>query len=211
MATETTAPARLSKGERTRQRILEQSAAVFNARGYQATSMADLVAATGLEKGGIYNHFGSKEDLALAAYEHNVSVLAARVRDAVLPLTDSVERILAVIDVYRRFTHEPPFPGGCPTLNTAIESHGSDPRLHEQAQAVMQRLLSSTARMVQRAIADGSLRADVDPEQLATVIVTSIEGGLLLAEMYHDPSHMDRVAAHLRDHVLSLRAEGDSR
>jgi hypothetical protein len=47
--------------------------------------------------------------------------------------------------------------------------------------------------------------------ELATVIVSSIEGGLLLAEMYHDPKYMDRVAAHLRDHVRSLSTEGSER
>ena len=53
------------KGSATKQRIVEAAAPVFNQRGYWGASMADLMAATGLEKGGIYNHFGSKEALAL--------------------------------------------------------------------------------------------------------------------------------------------------
>src|ERR1700743_3353151 len=53
-----------TRGEATRRRIVKQSAAVFNRRGYSGTSMSELMEATGLEKGGLYRHFASKEDLA---------------------------------------------------------------------------------------------------------------------------------------------------
>ena len=65
----------LSKGAATRQRIVELAAPVFNQRGYVGASMRDLVDATGLEKGGIYNHFGSKEQLALEAYDHAMTIV----------------------------------------------------------------------------------------------------------------------------------------
>ena len=62
-----------TKGERTRQRIVELAAPVFNRQGYAGASLRDLIGATGLEKGGIYNHFGSKEQLALEAYDYALS------------------------------------------------------------------------------------------------------------------------------------------
>ena len=65
----TTTP-RLRKGEATRRLILERAAPVFNQRGYAGASMSELVEATGIEKGGIYNHFGSKEDLAVEAFDY---------------------------------------------------------------------------------------------------------------------------------------------
>ena len=58
----------------TRQRIVELAAPVFNRQGYVGASMRDLIDATGLEKGGIYNHFGSKEQLALEAYDYAMSL-----------------------------------------------------------------------------------------------------------------------------------------
>ena len=48
---------------------------MFNRQGYVGASMRDLVDATGLEKGGIYNHFGSKEQLALEAYDHAMTLV----------------------------------------------------------------------------------------------------------------------------------------
>ena len=61
---------RMSKGEQTRQRIIEEAATIFNQRGYEATSMQDVMDATGLEKGGLYRHFVSKEELAAEALRY---------------------------------------------------------------------------------------------------------------------------------------------
>src|SRR5947199_130742 len=61
-----------TKGDRTRRRVIEQAAPVFNTRGYWGSSVRDLMEASGLQKGGIYNHFGSKDELALAAFDHDV-------------------------------------------------------------------------------------------------------------------------------------------
>ena len=65
--------ARPPRASATRQRIVELAAPVFNRQGYVGASMRDLIDATGLEKGGIYNHFGSKEQLALEAYDYAMS------------------------------------------------------------------------------------------------------------------------------------------
>ena len=59
-----------SKGERTRERIVAQVAPLFNQRGFAGASMADLIAVTGLQAGGVYRHFAGKEALAIAAFDH---------------------------------------------------------------------------------------------------------------------------------------------
>ena len=60
----------MSKGEVTRQRIVEAAAGLFNQRGFENASLSELMEATGLEKGGIYRHFASKEELATAAFDY---------------------------------------------------------------------------------------------------------------------------------------------
>jgi TetR/AcrR family transcriptional repressor of nem operon len=60
----------VSKGEKTRQRIVRKAAAVFNQRVYSGTSLSELMEETGLEKGGIYRHFESKEDLAATSFNY---------------------------------------------------------------------------------------------------------------------------------------------
>jgi AcrR family transcriptional regulator len=195
-----------TKGDRTRRRILDRAGPIFNDRGYQATTLSDLMTATGLEKGGLYNHFGSKDELAVAAFDRNIEVLTEMVREGVAGTQGTVERLSAVLDVYRRFAHDPPYPGGCPILNTAVRSHGTDPRLLARARQTMEDLRHGVARTLARGVERGDLRADVDVDATATVLVAAVEGALLLSELFEDPSHMDRVADHVAGHLRSLAA-----
>ena len=195
----------VTKGERTRQRILDLAGPIFNARGYHTATLAEVMAATGLEKGGIYNHFGSKEDLALAAYDRNAELLGDLIRAAVRSRRGAVDRLVAFLAAYRRFAHDPLFPGGCPTLNTAVESHGSDPRLQERAREVMRSLLEGTVgRIVRRGIERGELRPGTDPDAVASVVIAGIEGALLLQQLFDDVRHVDRVLDHLEAYVTTL-------
>jgi AcrR family transcriptional regulator len=197
-----------TKGDRTRQRIIEQAASLFNDRGYHAVTVGELMASTGLQKGGIYNHFESREDLVLAAYDHNAAVLRTMLAAALEGRRHAVERLHAIVGVFRDFANDPPYPGGCPTLNTSVESRGVDPRLHAKAQSVLRELLDGLfGRVVARGVERGELRAGTDPKAVASVFVAAIEGALLLKEVLDDPTHMDRVAAHLDGYIDSLASQ----
>jgi TetR/AcrR family transcriptional regulator, transcriptional repressor for nem operon len=194
------------KGSATRQRIVERAAPVFNQRGYWGASMSDLMEATGLEKGGIYNHFGSKESLALEAFDHNTDIVADRIRAALDGTTGTAERLQAVIAAFRTFVEEPPFPGGCPLLNTATESDDTHPVLRDRARTRMTELLDGTvARIVERGVEKGELRRDVDAKQTATVVIAALEGAIMLSRLYDSPGPMRRTAAHLTEWVETLR------
>lgn len=194
-----------SKGERTRQRVIEQAAPVFNQRGYWGSSLRDLMHATGLEKGGIYNHFSSKDELAAAAFEHNVGLMGERIAAALEGRRGAVERLLAITAVYRRFAVDPPFPGGCPILNAAVESDDTHPAMRQQVQRAMDSLRVATiARIVQRGVERGELRAGTDPDAVATVIVSMLEGALMLGQLYGGSSYMERAADHLDTYIHSL-------
>src|SRR5260370_8662436 len=60
----------MTKGEQTRKKIVAAAAPIFNQRGYDGSSLNDLMEATGLKKGGIYRHFSSKEELAAEAFAY---------------------------------------------------------------------------------------------------------------------------------------------
>src|ERR1700738_1684582 len=66
------------KGEETRKEIIRKSAPIFNRKGYSGAALSDLMRATGLEKGGIYRHFESKEELAGDAFDHAWKVAHGR-------------------------------------------------------------------------------------------------------------------------------------
>jgi TetR/AcrR family transcriptional regulator, transcriptional repressor for nem operon len=188
-------------GERTREHIIERAAVLFNQQGYSGASMSDIMAATGLQKGGIYRHFGSKEQLALEAFDYAVSRMAERFREALEGRVHAVDRLAAVVEVYAELPVNPPVPGGCPVMNTAIESDSVHPALRERAQRAMDGLRALIRRTTREGISRGEVRAGVDAEALATLMISALEGGVMLSMLYGDPSHARSVAAHLTEHL----------
>ena len=89
----------MSKGEVTREAILKQAAVVFNRQGYAGASMSDIMRVTGLEKGGIYNHFGSKDQLALEAFDYAFGLITQRLREGLQGKTNAVDRLLAMAEI----------------------------------------------------------------------------------------------------------------
>ena len=198
----------MGKGERTRQMILERAADTFSTRGYFGSSMSDLLRETGLEKGGIYNHFASKEELALEAFDFSVDLVRRRFAEALDGREGALDRLLAIVAVFRSLTDAPILPGGCPVLNTAIEADDTSPILRDRARDAMtewHRLIGGT---VKRGVTSGELRPGTDPRAVATVVTATLEGAVMLSKLYHDPVYMERAAAHLTAHLHSLVQPG---
>lgn len=195
-----------SKGERTRQRIVELAAPIFNQKGYVGASFRDLIDATGLEKGGIYNHFGSKEQLALEAYDHAMAIVTNGIARSQDGATDAVDRFTRMIKAFATSARRPAIDGGCPIMNTAIEADDTHPELRDRARASMTSWHRLIGRIVKDGKAAGELRDDIDPYALASMLTGSLEGALMLARLYSEPKHMDRVVDHLITYVESLRA-----
>ena len=195
-----------TKGLQTRQRIVEMAAPVFNRQGYIGASMRDLISATGLEKGGIYNHFGSKEQLALEAYDFAMSRVTNALARSQDGATDAVDRLTRMIRAFAAFARKPAIAGGCPIMNTAIEADDGNPELRDRAKQSMTLWHRLIGRIVKDGIAHGTLVSGTDPYALASLVTASLEGGLMLSRLYGDPAYTDRVVEHLVAHVETLRA-----
>lgn len=194
----------MRKGERTRQTAIERAAEEFSLRGYFGTSLGDLSRVTGLEKGGIYNHFSSKEALALAAFDFTVEGYRTRFREGLANQRAALPRLRAVIDVFRGLIENPLLPGGCLVLNTAIEADDAHPVLRERAKQAMTEWREMIHRIVASGIRHGELRQDTDAEALATLMIATLEGGVMLSKLYGDTSHMHRAANHLAQYLESF-------
>ncbi|MDZ4826894.1 MAG: TetR/AcrR family transcriptional regulator [Actinomycetota bacterium] len=194
-----------TKGQQTRRRIVEVSAPVFNRLGYVGSSMRDLIDATGLEKGGIYNHFGSKEQLALEAYDHSMNLVENSLARSQEGDKSGYERLVALVHAFAASARKPVIDGGCPIMNTAIEADDTHPELRDRARHSMNNWHRLIGRRVKDGITDGTIAAGTDPYQLASVLTSSLEGALMLTRLFDDPAHMDRVVAHVLDHLHTLR------
>jgi TetR/AcrR family transcriptional repressor of nem operon len=200
----------ITKGERTRERILAAVAPIFNQQGYAGTSLDDVMAASGLKKGGIYRHFASKDALAFAAFDHSLSLQSARVRDAIGAETTPEGRLIAFVRALASNGDNPPVAGGCPILNTAIESDDAVGPLYTQlrarARGAMSRMITFAEQLIRDGIDAGAFRADVNAAEEAKALVGSMEGALMLAKLYDDSSYVRRAATRFETHVRSRLA-----
>ncbi len=192
------------KGERTRRMIVEKAAPVFNTRGYFGTSISDLARETGLEKGGIYNHFDSKEQLACVAFDFGAELVLGRIERALEGEGGPLKRLVAGVKVHRTLAEDRPIQGGCPLLNTAVESDDAQPVLKERAQRALARWQDALVRTILDGIDTGDLEPETDPEALASLIISSLEGSVMMSKLYGDPAHVLRAVAHLSRHLGSL-------
>ncbi len=192
----------VKKGKVTRDYIIERAAELFNSLGYYRASLSDLMNATGLEKGGIYNHFESKDALAVAAFEHACRLFGAGILQRVDAAHEPIDKVIAIIDGFHEHVITPPLPGGCPLLNCAIENDEGNPLLKEKVLRAMERLLNFTENLVEKAQDAGQLSKQQDARQIATFLISSLEGGIMVSRLYADPQRMEQVAASLKSFLL---------
>ena len=171
----------MTQGERTRQRIIKEAAALLNQYGFSGFSMSELMRATGLEKGGIYRHFSSKEQLAAEAFEYAWQVaIDTRMRD-LDSISSSVEWLKQFVDnfVNRRSS----VPGGCPLLNMAIDADDGIPALRHLALEALRRWQSDLIAVVTQGIARKEIEGGVDGKEVADMIISSLEGALMISRL----------------------------
>jgi TetR/AcrR family transcriptional regulator, transcriptional repressor for nem operon len=195
----------MSKGARTREQVVEQAAALFNQHGYHGASISDVMQATGLKKGGIYRHFASKEELALAAFAFATDKMRQRFSEALAGKTSSLERLRAIVGVYARIPKDPPVPGGCPILNASVESDDDNPALRVEAQRVLDGLKQLLCSILREGEKLGQLRVGLNQEATADVLIAQLEGAVMLSKLYGTDAPMQHTVKHLEAWLTSLK------
>lgn len=189
----------MTKGEQTRKKIVEEAAPIFNRNGYEGSSLSALMKATGLKKGGIYRHFSSKEELAAEAFDYT---WRAAWRARVFPLdeqTTGVERLKQLISNF--IEHKSPIACGCPILNTAVDADDGNSVLRTRVRKALRSWLALLRVIVRQAAKRGELRPGVDAKSVATLIVASLEGGLMMSRLERNDDALRKVQAHLNHHL----------
>jgi TetR/AcrR family transcriptional repressor of nem operon len=196
----------MTKGELTRRKIIEEAAPIFNRRGYEGSSLADLMEATGLKKGGIYRHFSSKEELAAEAFDYTWDT-AWRARllhvDENAAGVDGIKQFIANFIDYKS-----PVPGGCPILNTAVDADDGNSVLRARVNKALRTWLARLQTIVRRAADRGEIRPGVDPRAVATLVVASLEGALMISRLERNDDALRQVQKHLNHYLDSDVAGG---
>ncbi len=181
------------------QAVIADAMTVFWRKGYEATSIDDLVQATGINRASMYGTFGSKEGLLLAALDHYVLAIN-RQRLKLLDGKGTVRDCLdAYFDSLIAFSTGDGRGLGCLLTNTAIELSPRNARIRKKLKAIFEHVESAFRRLVERGQAAGEVSPDKDPQALAHFFLTTVQGLRVIARTDPDPDRMRAtVAAALR-------------
>ena len=172
------------RGRASRERIVERAAELFAERGIAGTSLDEVLAAAGAGKGQFYHYFRSRDELAAAAVEQRCAQVVAGLTQALGGVSSLAELEQALAGFIAAF--EQAGLTGCPigTLSAEVAGRNEEARLQAAAgfDAWERLLADALARMRQR----GELRADAPPAMLATGLLASIEGGMVLSQTRRD-------------------------
>ena len=176
----------MTKAERTRQFIVEKTAPIFNMKGFAGTSLSDLTDATGLTKGSIYGNFANKDEVALAVFDYNVGRMNQGIKEAADSKTNAVEKLLKMADFHRCQFKTTAGRGGCPVLNTAIDSDDTHPQLKEKVAKSIKNWKKLIEKIISQGVAKQEVNPGVNPAHFATEYISLIEGGIMLAKATGD-------------------------
>ncbi len=190
----------MKKGEATRREIIQKAAPIFNQKGFEGASLSDLMRATGLEKGGIYRHFESKEQLAAEAFDYAWKTAVALRLAGTEEIGNSVDRLKQIVRNFRE-RREGLVPGGCPLLNTAIDSDDGNPALRAKAKRALRSWLDRLAAIITTGQQRGEVKRNIDPEELANLIVGTLEGSLMLRRLQRKDEPLALACRHLEGYL----------
>ena len=200
----------MRKGEETRQEIIRKAAPIFNQRGYEGAALSDLMHATGLEKGGIYRHFDSKQQLASEAFDYAWTKAVAARLEGTQEIPNSVDRLKQIVRNFRD-RRAGLVPGGCPLLNTAIDSDDGNLELRNKARRALNAWLDRLATIAKEGQKRGEIRAQIDAAKLATLIVSTLEGSLMLNRLQRSDEPLDVACRYLEEYLeAEIRAPGSA-
>lgn len=191
----------MTKGERTKQLIIEKSAPLFNKNGYAGTSLSDIMKATGLAKGGVYGNFKNKDEIAAMTFEYAFQKIKSALLMKLSDCKTSTERLTGILDFYRSYITNPPIEGGCPLLNTSVEADDSFPFLKTRARTAQNEMLNSLTQIFQYGKKNGEFKPAIQPQREAEMMYALIEGGIVMAKINDNPSILHRILDRIREHI----------
>lgn len=190
----------MRKGELTRREIIRKAAPIFNQRGFDGAALSELMRATGLEKGGIYRHFDSKQQLAAEAFDYAWQLALDTRFEGTNKITNAVDRLKQILWNFRD-RRAGLVQGGCPFLNAATDSDDGNPVLRAKARRAFHSWLGRLRSIAQEGQRRGEIRSGVDPMELATLIVTTLEGSFMLERLQRTPEPLDIACRHLEEYL----------
>ncbi len=189
---------KLNKSENTKQYIIEKAAIVFNKKGYAGASMSELTKEIGLTKGAIYGNFKNKDEIAFAAFDYNAGKLIKKLRFFINQKESAIEKLLAFNESFLKIYEENYLTGGCPILNTAVDSGDTHPELGKRVNIVIAGWNNMIINIINEGKKNDEIHESIDAEKYASIFISLTEGGSLLSKTMGDKRYISNSLDHIK-------------
>ena len=179
---------RTGRGRASRERIVERAAELFAERGVAGTSLDDVLTAAGAGKGQLYHYFSGRDELVAEA----VGLRCTQVMAGLTQALGSVASLAGLTQALAGFVagFEQMGMPGCPIGSLAADVAESNEGARQQAAAAFDAWERLFADALERMRQQGELRADASPAVLATALLASLEGGMVLSQTRKDAASL---------------------
>jgi TetR/AcrR family transcriptional repressor of nem operon len=189
----------------TKRKLLDAAMRLMLRQGYTATTVDQVCAEAGLTKGSFFHYFKNKEQIGEAAISHFCCCQDAEQTNAEFnALKDPVDRVLGLLDFLAGKALDPNSPRACLVGNLAQELSQTNPAIRECCEQRFNHWTAEVAAMLSAAKAKHPPVVQFDPQSVATMILSLIQGSLIVAKAKRDPNVFSGNAKHARAYVENL-------
>lgn len=176
----------MRNSDATRRLIVSKALPIFNTKGYHATSLSDITAATGITKGAIYGNFKNKDEVATAAYDLAGEIVLNHLTAFVKEQPNAPLKLKAIVNYFGDYIMNPPIQGGCPIINTSVEADDNYPLLRSKVIRTITQIKESVAKIIYRGIKENQLKSEIHVEEFSAFFFATIEGAILVSRVEGD-------------------------
>lgn len=188
----------------TRQRILMAAMELFWEKGYNSTSVSDILSRSQVHSGSLYHFYPGKQDVLVGVLEfYRDGIEENLLQPNWDGVDDPIERVFALLGGYRTQLVLTDCTYGCPIGNIALEIHEPDPIVRELLAANFTNWSNAIAECLRAAM--DRLPPETDIDALSEFVLTVMEGAIMQARTYRDLGYFDRNIAVLRSHFDLLQ------
>ena len=193
----------MRSSEITKAKVLKEATNLFNTKGYKSTSLSDITAATGLTKGAIYRHFANKESLEIEVFQKMMQAIFVTLNEKIKVENNTRDKLFCVLNLFQSYITNPLIIGGCPLLNVAVEVDDTNLELKNKAKKALSVFRESVERIIINGKTHKQVGALVNEKLVATVLISTLEGGVMMSKLQNSNSDIDIVVSHLKNWIVS--------
>jgi TetR/AcrR family transcriptional repressor of nem operon len=190
-----------------KENIIHESLRLFSLKGFQSTSLQDIMSAAGTSKGGFYNHFRSKEDLFYSVLDEARRTWRNKNLAGIEEIDDPTGKIIKLLQNFRDqyLKDSEDFPGGCVFITLSVELNDQLPHLSQEITKGFVGLKNMVHRLLEQGKETGELNSNLDSSAITEILFAGMLGASVIFGVDKSPESLDQSINALISYVENLK------